>query len=201
MPKLSDPDGDRRRIIDAAYRCLWEPHAGPIPVSAILREAEVSTRAFYRHFNSKDELFLALLQDECDAVAARVDRIAEEAVGTPANQLAAWIGEMFDVLVDPRQRMQLTVVDSDEVRMAKGYRETRERSHAARERSLVEILGRGIADGSFQSTVPEFDAPAISAVVSRMMAAQPADDLQRLKQAQARVLDFALRAVGAVPPG
>lgn len=170
-------------------------------MSAILREAEVSTRAFYRHFNSKDDLFLALLREECDAVARRVDCIAEEAVGTPADQLAAWIGEMFDVLVDPRQRMQLTVVDSDEVRMAKGYRKTREGAHATRERSLVVILDRGLADGSFPSTVPEFDAPAISAVVSRMMAAQAPDDLQRLKRAQSRVLDFALRAVGGVPPG
>ncbi len=110
-------------------------------MSAILRSAGVSTRAFYRHFGSKDELFLALLREEGDALAARVDRIAEEAVGTPANQLAAWIGEMFEVIVEPVHQLQLMVIDSDEVRMAKGYRETRERSHADRERSLVEILG------------------------------------------------------------
>ena len=168
-------------------------------MSAILRCAGVSTRAFYRHFGSKDELFLALLQQECDAVAARLDRIAEEAVGTPANQLAAWIGEMFEVMIEPRQRMQLTVIDSDEVRMAKGYRETRERSRADRERSLVEILSRGRADGSFPLTDPDSDAVAISAVVSRTMTHQTPDDLQSLKQAQARVLDFALRAAGAVP--
>lgn len=184
--------------MDAAYRCLSEPHSGPIPVSAILRSAGMSTRAFYKHFGSKDELLLALLQEECDAVAARVNRIAEEAVGSPANQLAAWIGEMFDVIIDPIHRIQLMVIDSDEVRMAKGYRETRECAHADRERSLVEILRRGQADGSFPLTDP--DAVAISAVVSRVMINSTPDDLRRLKQAQARVFDFALRAVGAVPP-
>ncbi|MGZ8802252.1 MAG: TetR/AcrR family transcriptional regulator [Mycobacterium sp.] len=201
MQEWSDRDQDRRRILDAAYRCLSEPHDGPIPMSAVLRTAGVSTRAFYRHFGSKDELFLALLQQECDAVAARVDRIAKEAVGTPANQLAAWIGEMFEVMIEPRQRMHLMVIDSDEVRMAKGYRQTRERARAERERSLVKVLCRGRADGSFRLTDPDYDAAAISSVVSRVMANETPDDLQRLKQAQARVLDFALRAVGAVPPG
>lgn len=186
--------------MDAAYRCLSEPHSGPIPVSAILRSAGMSTRAFYKHFGSKDELLLALLQEECDAVAARVNRIAEEAVGSPANQLAAWIGEMFDVIIDPIHRIQLMVIDSDEVRMAKGYRETRECAHADRERSLVEILRRGQADGSLPLTDPDADAVAISAVVSRVMINSTPDDLRRLKQAQARVFDFALRAVGAVPP-
>lgn len=196
----SDNDGDRRSIMDAAYRCLSEPHTGPIPMSAILRCAEVSTRAFYRHFGSKDELFLALLQEQGDVIAARVDRIAQAAAGTPATQLAAWIGEMFEVIAEPVHLMQLKVIDSDEVRIAKGYRETRERSHADRERSLVEILGRGRRDGSFPFTDPDSDAVAISAVVSRVMAVHVPYDIERLRQAQARVLDFALRAVGGIRP-
>ncbi|MCW2688232.1 MAG: betI 13, partial [Mycobacterium sp.] len=47
-------------IIEAAYACLSAPHEGPVPVAAILEEAGVSTRAFYRHFGSKDEMFLAM---------------------------------------------------------------------------------------------------------------------------------------------
>ena len=68
--------------------------------------------------------------------------------------------------------MHLMVIDSDEVRAAKGYREARERTHADRERSLVEILRRGRDDGSFPLADPEHDAIAISAVVSREMAVQ-----------------------------
>ena len=36
---------------------------------AILERAGLSTRAFYRHFQSKDELFLALLRQEGDALS------------------------------------------------------------------------------------------------------------------------------------
>ena len=144
------PTGDDRGcIMDAAYSCLSEPHSGPIPVAAILERAGVSTRAFYRHFESKDELFLAMLRQESDALAGRLDRIVDEAPGTPVDQLKQWIGQMFGLARDPRLRMHLTVLDSDEVRTAKGYRETRERAHADRERSLVEILQAAVATDRF----------------------------------------------------
>lgn len=190
-------DDDRGCIIDAAYRCLSEPHSGPIPVAAILQRAGVSTRAFYRHFQSKDELFLALLRQESDALADKLDRIVDEVPGNPVDQLKAWIGGMFSWMHDEEMRMHLTVIDSDEVRAAKGYRETRERAHADRERSLVEILRRGRADGSFPQADPEHDAVAISAVISREMINQSPGDDARLQRSLDWVLEFALRALGA----
>jgi AcrR family transcriptional regulator len=196
QPDTAD-DNDRGEIIEAAYTCLSEPHSGAIPVAAILQRAGVSTRAFYRHFESKDELFLAMLRQETDALAQRLDRIAAQAGGRPVDQLKAWIQEMFGLIYDAQVRMHLTVIDSDEVRAARGYRETRERAHVDRERSLVEILRRGLADGSFPLADPQHDAIAISAVVSREMTNLQAPDEQLLREAQARVLDFALRALGA----
>lgn len=65
---------------------------------------------------------------------------------------------------------------------------------------MSEILRRGQADGSFPLADPDSDAVAINAVVSRVMGHQNAEDVQAIKQAQARVLDFALRAVGALKP-
>jgi hypothetical protein len=62
---------------------------------------------------------------------------------------------------------------------------------------LVEILRRGRSDGTFPLTDPERDAIAISAVVSRAMITQPSDDVFEVRQSMARVLDFALRALGA----
>lgn len=197
MQPETPSDDDRGCIIEAAYGCLSEPHSGPIPVAAILHRAGVSTRAFYRHFESKDELFLAMLRQESDALTGRLDQIVDEVPGSPVDQLEAWIGEMFGVIHDAEVRMHLTVIDSDEVRAAKGYRETRERLHADRERSLIEILRRGLQDGSFPMTDPEHDAAAISAVVTRGMTVPPPLDEHVLGQAQARVLDFALRALGA----
>jgi len=187
---------DRGCIIEAAYSCLSEPHSGAIPVAAILQRAGVSTRAFYRHFESKDELFLAMLRDETDALAARLDHILADAAD-PVEQLRAWIAGMFGLIHDDETRMHFTVIDSDEVRAAKGYRQTREKAHADRERSLVKILRDGRDGGTFPLTVPEDDAIAISAIVSRVMLSQHYEDGDGMRRAQNRVLDFALRALGA----
>ncbi|WP_372516659.1 TetR/AcrR family transcriptional regulator [Mycolicibacterium flavescens] len=198
----SDPTADdRRSIIDAAYRCLSEPHSRPVPVAAILQRAGVSTRAFYRHFASKDELFLAMLRTETDALAERLDRIVEDLPGNPAHLLEAWIEGMFGLVYDDRIRAHFTVIDSEEVRAAKGYRETREQAHADRERSLAEILRRGCRDGSFPLAKPESDAVAINAFISRVMLTVRYDDPQGMRRAKATVLEFALRALGATPAG
>lgn len=197
MQSDSPPPDDRQGIIDAAYTCLSEPHSGPIPVAAILERAGLSTRAFYRHFESKDELFLAMLRQEADALADRLDRIADELPGDPRKQLMAWVEMMFALAHEPRLRMHLTVIDSDEVRAAKGYRDTRERLHADRERSLERILQRGRDDGSFPLTDPQRDAVAISAVISRELTISAPGDEKELLEARARVIDFALRALGA----
>jgi AcrR family transcriptional regulator len=191
----SGNDDDRGCIIDAAYSCLSEAHSGPIPVAAILQRAGVSTRAFYRHFQSKDELFLAMLRQESDALAGRLDDIAHDQARSPVDQLKAWIEEMFGLVYDEQARMHLTVIDSDEVRAAKGYRETREQAHADRERSLVAILRRGRSEGPFPLADPEHDAMAISALVSREMAIRGTADGGELQRARGRVMSFALRAL------
>ena len=198
QPETAANGDDRGSIIEAAYTCLSEPHSGAIPVAAILQRAGVSTRAFYRHFESKDELFLAMLRDETDALAERLDRICADSPGSPVDQLKAWISGMFGLIHDDRTRMHFTVIDSDEVRAAKGYRETREQAHTDRERSLVAILRRGRDDGTFPLADAEKDAMAISAVISRVMNTQHFEDEEGLQEAQNRILDFALRALGGV---
>jgi hypothetical protein len=138
-----------------------------------------------------------MLREETDALSERVDRICAEAAGGPVDQLRAWISGMFGLIHDDETRMHFTVIDSDEVRAAKGYRETREKAHADRERSLVRIQRRGREDGAFPLTKPEEDAIAISAVVSRVMLSQHYGD--GMMRAQNLILDFALRALGATP--
>lgn len=195
QPQTTSED-DRDRIIDATYDCLSEPHTGPVPVAVILARAEVSTRAFYRHFASKDELFLEMLRLESLALIGRLDRIVDE-VADPVGQLRAWLSEMLTLAYDPRLRLHMRVIDSEEVRAAKGYRWVRESMLTARERSLADILERGRRDGSFPLTDPPVDAVAISAVISRMMTAAPPTRSALFARTLNQVFDFALRALGA----
>ncbi|WP_454791534.1 TetR/AcrR family transcriptional regulator [Mycolicibacterium lutetiense] len=186
---------ERDAIIEAAFSCLSEPHTGAVPLAAVLARAGLSTRAFYRHFESKDALFLAMMRGEGDSLARRLDWIADDHNSPPSDQLRVWLGQIFGLLQDSRLNMHMTVLDSDEVRAAKGCRAAREQWHDDRERSLAAILRRGLDDGSFPLAKPEEDAIAIGAVVSHAMSRLCSDGTCEV--AQAEVVDFALRAVGA----
>ncbi|MUL85096.1 TetR/AcrR family transcriptional regulator [Mycobacterium sp. CBMA247] len=181
--------------MEAAFSCLSEPHTGVVPIAAVLARAGLSTRAFYRHFESKDALFLAMQQSAGRSLARRLDRIADGNDGVPADQLAHWIGVAFEVIHNARSHGRATVLDSDEVRSAKGYLTAQEQWRIDRERSLAALLRRGRDDGSFPLARPERDAAAIRAVVSHELSRLRADG--DWECARAAVVDFALRAVGA----
>ena len=201
MPtRLRDAADERADIIDAAYVCLGKPHSGPVSVAAILDASGLSTRAFYRHFTSKDELFLAMLRRDSAAVARRLRRIADDTARRPAAQLTDWVDYLLGLAYHPRRRAHAIVLTSDEVRVAKGYREASAELLADREKILADILRRGREDGSFPFAEPDRDAAAIHALVDRAFTAPLqglGPDRQRLV---GYVVDFALRALGARLP-
>lgn len=53
----------RQLILDAAYLLFARQGYGQTSVDSILAEAGISKGAFYHHFESKEELFRALLND------------------------------------------------------------------------------------------------------------------------------------------
>ncbi len=187
---------ERDRIVEATFDCLSEPHEGPVHVSAILARAEVSSRAFYRHFQSKDELFLAMLEQVTERLAVLLDEIAGAESPDPVDQLRTWLDQMFTLASDTDLHRYLAVLDCDEMRSAKGYREARERSRARREGSLATILRTGHEEGAFPWAEPESDAIAIAALVSRELTSARIFDPAQIPLSRARVEGFALRALG-----
>lgn len=81
---VADP-GERDRIVEAAYQILAANDGANVSVREILRGAGLSTRAFYRHFQSKDDLLLAMLRDEADAITDRLDAVAAGADTPPRH--------------------------------------------------------------------------------------------------------------------
>ncbi|WP_242419241.1 helix-turn-helix domain-containing protein, partial [Frankia sp. CpI1-P] len=57
-------------MIRAAYRVLARADSGSVTVSEILTEAQLSTRSFYRHFKSKDQLLLSMFEEESERATA-----------------------------------------------------------------------------------------------------------------------------------
>src|ERR1700751_2996683 len=94
------PDPDvRRAILAAASKSVREQGVRGLNVAAVLEQAQLSTRAFYRHFESKDQLVAAVF---LEINRAEVLRLTEKmtVAATPVEAVAAWVDGRLDIAFD-----------------------------------------------------------------------------------------------------
>jgi AcrR family transcriptional regulator len=90
-------EAEIERLIDATFRVMRARDTAEPTVSEILTEAKLSTSSFYRHFPTKDDLFLTLLERAHSMTRLHI----EERIGSlhdPVEQIEEWVRAMFDLL-------------------------------------------------------------------------------------------------------
>src|ERR1700712_2212912 len=118
---LAKYEAEERTIMQAAYRLIGHSESGSTAVQDILTEAGLSTRAFYRHFASKDDLIVAMYRADSQRVAAELTQ-AIAAAETPVAAVEAWIDHWLSIAYDPRRAKHVRVLSSSEARSAVGMR-------------------------------------------------------------------------------
>jgi AcrR family transcriptional regulator len=89
-----------RRLVDAAYAVMRRTSSVDPRVSDIVASAGLSNQAFYRHFRSKDELLLAVLEDGQRRLVATLERrMAKAGPGAPA--VRAWVEGLLEQARNP----------------------------------------------------------------------------------------------------
>ncbi len=71
----------REQLLRAARELIEEDGYGPASVVAITTRAGLAAGTLYRHFRSKEELFIELFRAVCDRELAAMRRAAQEAGG------------------------------------------------------------------------------------------------------------------------
>ncbi|MEO3760472.1 TetR/AcrR family transcriptional regulator [Mycobacterium sp. B14F4] len=105
--KKLDPDpGIRQTLVEAATEILREEGAAAVNVARVLDRSALSTRAFYRHFDSKDALVAAVFLRMAQSEARRLKR-KMAAVAGPAEAVVAWIDGRLDLAFDDQIRSDL----------------------------------------------------------------------------------------------
>lgn len=124
-----------RRIVDATYELVEQTGDVDPPMRRILRHAGLSTQAFYRHFRSKDELMLALLDDGRRRLVAHLERRMQRAA-SPAARVRAWVEGVMAQGADPRAAGRTRPFVAGEDRLAERFPD----EHAASVDQLVSLL-------------------------------------------------------------
>ncbi len=155
---------EKDAIMRAAYDLILRNGSHPTSVHDILRETGYSTRTFYRHFRSKDELLVAMYRVDNERVTEML-AAAVAAAATPLDALEAWVDQNLAVVYDARRLRHVAVLSSPEATMAEGYDEVHTAGMVANRASLIGVLREGRRSGVFPRTDPEADAFAVQAVV------------------------------------
>jgi AcrR family transcriptional regulator len=92
---------EAERLVKAALALIRERGRLEPPVAAIVRRARLSNQAFYRHFRSKHELLVAVLDHGIALLAEYLSARMEEAT-TPTARVQAWIHGMLEQALHPR---------------------------------------------------------------------------------------------------
>jgi AcrR family transcriptional regulator len=191
---------ERGQLMDAALKVMRRNGFQGASVQDILDHAGLSTRAFYRQFQSKDDLLLAMFRT---ASGPDVAQVASQVKDAPVaiDAVHVWIDEILAIAYD-RKRIQRLVMFNTVARQTVGYSDEEASLRDGLINPLLQALRRGSADGSFPTTDPLPDAHAIFDLVWSL--ASPHVRRQRpIDRADARshVLRFTLPALGVHQAG
>jgi len=190
------PDVEQRALLDAGLAVLRRSGYERATLDEVLAEAGLGSRAFYRHFPSKDELLRAIYRREADTSVQRLARRVE-AAGTPLEGLVAWVDEILSIAFRPSRLSRARLLWVSGATTSVNSDLERHGSAQAFAAPLVQVLEEGRRLGVFPDADPDADAVTITAIawsaIAGFAAAAP-----RLGPEKARdhVLRFALGAVG-----
>jgi AcrR family transcriptional regulator len=162
---------ERDAIIRAAHRLIGHGDESLTSIETILRAARVNRRVFYRHFASKDDLFIAM-QDQAGELILSDLRSAVDGADSPAAAMVAWIEHYLSIGWDPARFRDARTFLTAEVALARGSAAALEVTYARHRQLLADVLADGLADGTLSNARPSLDAFAIHAIAVRHIEAR-----------------------------
>lgn len=187
---------ERDRLLTAAMEVLQRSGWWGFKVESVLRQAGLSTRSFYRHFEKKSDLLLALLDHELGGAAINLRRVTT-AADTPSDKIRAYMAATIDMAYREDLAKPSSLFASHWRELLPEYPDELEHCNQRMIAPLVDAIREGKARGEFQSDDPDADARAIFYLVAAITADQaaaggatPREEIERV------VIPFISRAIG-----
>jgi AcrR family transcriptional regulator len=190
LARRAEAYGDEvQRLVDATYRVIERTASVDPTVRDILAESGLSTQAFYRHFRSKDELLVVLLDDGRRRIVDYLAHRMQKARG-PEQQVRAFVEGVMAQATDPAAaaRTRPFIVQQD--RLAEHFGE-HQRTSIVRLVALLHEPLRSLGAGD-----AERDALAIYQLAFASMEQHVRDRTVPTTAEVDHLVAFCLRAVG-----
>ena len=190
------PDPDvRSALLDAATKVVREHGVGSISVAQVLERAHLSTRAFYRHFDSKDDLVSAVFLEMARVETRRLKR-KMAAAADPSAAVVAWIDGRLDLVFNESIRSDLRQMSLEAQTQMFAAPELIGDAYAEILKPLVEELEKGRAAGHFPDIDPPADALSIQGAIWASTERQWATGDCDQNDVRAQIIRFCMRGIG-----
>lgn len=152
------------RLLEAARAVLERQGGRGFSVHDVLHQAGLGTRAFYRHFPSKEALVVAVFESVAEQEAQRLRRHMDSA-DSALGAVTAWIEARLDLAFDDEVGSTMKALSVEAIRASQRAPQQVESAFDLMLAPLVEHLRRGRQDGTIRTGDPDFDARAIHHIV------------------------------------
>jgi AcrR family transcriptional regulator len=190
--KLGPDPTVRREILAAASIALREHGVRGLSVATVLERANLSTRAFYRHFDSKEELVAAVFLETARIEKRRLRRRMAAAT-SEIEAVTAWIDGRLDLAFDDSIGSDLRSLSMEAQSQSPGLVQP---AYAEMLKPLRDALQRGVQAGVFHRIDPVTDAQFIHGVVWAGINQHWATGDCDRDELRERILRFCLRGLG-----
>jgi AcrR family transcriptional regulator len=178
------------RVLEATYDLIERSGNVEPSLREILRETGLSTQAFYRYFQSKDELFLLLLDDGRRRILGYLEHRMQRA-STPEGRVRAWIEGVLAQAANERAASRTRPFVANQERLAEAF--------PAEQQASVDLLVDQLA-AEIAVVAPSTDARRDAVVIYRLAFATLQQYLAHGTHPSSRetdhVVEFCLRGVG-----
>jgi len=193
-PKLEPDPQVRAAILQAAFAIMQEESVHALAVSQVLARTQLSTRAFYRHFDSKEQLVAATF---LEIARVEMERLQQRMAGEdPVRAVVSWIDGRLDLAFDRQVESNTRQVSLEAHAQVFASPELVSPAFAVILRPLIKQIDRGVRLGMFADGHAAEAAMSIHGVVWANVVRQWATGTCDPNDIRSRVLRFCLRGLG-----
>lgn len=196
--KLNPDAGVRLKLLAIASTIVRERGVSGLTVADVLTRAKLGTRAFYRHFDSKDQLVQAVFLDMGRVEMLRLRGRMASAAG-PLEAVAAWIEGRLDLVFDAAIRSDLRHLSLEAQPQMFAAPELVSPAYREILKPLVDQIALGKQQGAFRCVDPQTDSEMLQGAVWACIESQWGSvhgDRSKIREAALR---FCLSGLGVSP--
>lgn len=152
------------RLVQASFKLIRDTGNLQPKVSEIVAEAGLSNQAFYKHFRSKDELLLAVLEEGSLILKSYLEHKMEKA-GTPEHKIRCWVEGMLAQVLNEEAAQATRPFALSRARLCDLFPSEVMASEAKLTAVLREVIQQAVNTGELPHADPHRDAEVINNMV------------------------------------